>query len=45
LRDVTLNLLDVSADNGADEAAAAIVDVDVRNNLTASLIRALRALT
>src|ERR1700730_7069760 len=33
LRDVALNLFDVGADNGADEMAAAIVDVNLRNRV------------
>src|SRR6266498_4106276 len=38
LRDVTLDLLDVGANNGADEAAAAIVNVDLRNRADVVLL-------
>ena len=38
LRDVTLNLVDVGADNGADEMAAAIVNVDLWNRVDVVLL-------
>src|SRR4029450_13096475 len=38
LRDVTLDLLDVGTDNGADQATAAIVNVDLRNRVDVVLL-------
>src|SRR4029453_3268790 len=38
LRDVTSNLFDVGTDNGADKAAAAIVNVDLRNRADVVLL-------
>ena len=39
MRDVTLDLLDVGTDDGADETPAAIVNVNLRNRVNVVLLR------